>query len=728
MKLRGQLLIAAALIALLPVSAFLFLGPIERLLRAGHEQAVAESAAAAVSMLRARDVLPAPPPEQRMDRPVLYRHAASGARMLDGYADDWSGPVQQVAVIEAGTVHARPAEALEEGSGPVRVAALQNGSTLDLYLRVSDTTPAYAAADGRPGDTVTIRIGNALAPGRGSRLRFAPAAPGPLVLRDRLGRLVRGHWQDRADGWSLELRLPVEPAWDAISFEVVDHDRTGRTRAVHASGPMRLVGPDPRASDALTALAMAPAWIVDSAGWVLARADSHALRARSGDASDSASGPAGTPEAPGVLDFLMAGRMDAAPAWSADRARLAGPEVARAAAGEASAGWWRTGDERAIRLRYAVPLEDPSGSLVLVLERDAGALLLLANRAVLSWFGASLVIFMAVALVLFAFVLVLSIRIRRLRNAAERAVERGGRVAELPRASAAADELGDLSRSLRGLLARQREHQRYLQTLADKLAHELRTPVSMVQSSLENLHADDDRERSTEYLRRAGQGVARLRRIVRAMSQAGQLEDSLSGETLRPIDLAALVADYTAARIDSRPDRVWACRLPDAGAAWVLGSEELLGQLLDKIVDNAVEFSPAGGRIELALRRDGASWRLTVDNEGPRIDPARRAAMFDSMVSFRNGHGRGGPDAKVAGGGTGRGRVRDDPPHLGFGLYIARCIVEFHGGRIDARATERGTAIEVWLGAVKGRGARGEGPGERDQGRGTRGEGLGERD
>ncbi len=696
MKLRGQLLVAAALIALLPAAAFLFLGPIERLLRAGHEQAVAESAATASSLLRARGALPEPLAVESIGTPVLYRHVASGDRLLDGYADDWTGHVHTVVGLDGSSVRSRPADALDRGSDPVRVAALESGAALDLYLRVTDASPAYAAADGRPGDAVTVRIGSASDPDRWTRLRFAPASPGPLVLRDGSGRLVRAHWQDRADGWSLELRMPFDRDLTTISIEVADRDASGTTRSRYASGPMRLIGIDPRASEALSTLSIAPAWIVNGEGWVLARAAPRAGEPSAGaegfatvDRPESSADRSESPDRddlPGVLDYLMAGRIEAAPAWSAEPARLDGPEVEAAVAGRALAGWWRIGDDRAIRLRYAMPLEARPGSPVLVLERDAGALLLLANRAVLSWLGASLVIFMAVALVLFAFVLVLSLRIRRLRNAAERAVERGGRVVVLPDASAAADELGDLSRSLRELLARQRDHQRYLQTLADKLAHELRTPVSMVQSSLDNLHADVDRDRSAEYLRRAEQGAARLRRIVRAMSQAAQLDESLAGETRRRVDLGALVADYAAARADGQPGREWSWAVPERGAALMLGSEELLGQLLDKVVDNAVEFSPDGGRIDLRLERDGAEWRLSVENDGPRIDPDRRSAIFDSMVSFRNRRG--------------------DRPHLGLGLYIARCIVEFHGGRIDARPTERGTVIEVWVGRGKGLGGR----------------------
>ena len=83
----------------------------------------------------------------------------------------------------------------------------------------------------------------------------------------------------------------------------------------------------------------------------------------------------------------------------------------------------------------------------------------------------------------------LSLRIRRLRNAAERALDARGRIAaELP-GVAANDESGDLARGFTTLLERLREHTEYLQTLASKLSHELRMPLAVVQSSLENLAA-----------------------------------------------------------------------------------------------------------------------------------------------------------------------------------------------------------------------------------------------
>ncbi|NKI34495.1 hypothetical protein HFP89_04870 [Wenzhouxiangella sp. XN79A] len=661
MRLRGQLVLAALIVALLPVTAVLFLNPIERLLRAGHEQAVGAAARAAAGLLAA-DAPIVDGPVAR-DVPVLYLHPGLGTRIVDGYADDWLPAIDRVVTLDGRRAGSAPAAALESHPAPVRLAAIRDGRTLELFLRVADASPRFAQDGARPGDALTLELTD----GDGQRrFELAPTAPGPLALRDRYGRLLRAHWQDRPDGWSLELRVPIDRPLTAVSVAVTDRGGDGREPTRHDSGPMRPVGRDPEAQLRLDRLAVGAAWWLDRAGWVRA----HARGPTSGSLAPTATGDSG------VLDFLMAARLDPIEAWSDRSARLDADWLSAVVDGAEAAAWGRVGPERAIRLRYAVPVGEQG---VLVLERDAGPLLLLANRAVLSWLGASLAVFMLIALLLFGFVLVLALRIRRLRNAAERAVGDTGRLDELPAASTARDELGDLSRGLRDVLQRLREHQRYLQSLADSLAHELRTPVSMVQSSLDNLHDAGEDERAV-YLQRAEQGAQRLRSIVRAMSQAARLEESLEREALRPMDLAGLIGDYAAARAAAEPDHRLEAELGGLARAPIDGAEDLLAQLLDKVVDNAVAFTPSGGRIVLRLAADGPCWRLEIENQGPSIDLDRAATVFDSMVTFRNG-----------------ARAGDDAPHLGLGLYVARCIVRFHGGRIAARPVPGGTVIEIEL-------------------------------
>src|SRR5204862_4644044 len=101
--------------------------------------------------------------------------------------------------------------------------------------------------------------------------------------------------------------------------------------------------------------------------------------------------------------------------------------------------------------------------------------------------------------------------------------------------------------------------------------------------------------------------------------------------------------------------------------------------LLDKLVENAVDFAPAESAIRVSLAREGYLAVLAVENDGPALSDAIMAALFDSMVTMRDPGGAG----------------RD--VHLGLGLFIVRLVAEFHRGRVGARNLEggRGVRFEV---------------------------------
>jgi signal transduction histidine kinase len=99
-------------------------------------------------------------------------------------------------------------------------------------------------------------------------------------------------------------------------------------------------------------------------------------------------------------------------------------------------------------------------------------------------------------------------------------------------------------------------------------------------------------------------------------------------------------------------------------------------QLLDKLVENAIEFSPAGEAVHVRLQEQGRYALLAVQNKGPALPAQMRARLFESMVSVRESR-------------TGAA------PHLGLGLYVARLIAEFHGGAIEAADTAAGDGVVV---------------------------------
>jgi signal transduction histidine kinase len=215
--------------------------------------------------------------------------------------------------------------------------------------------------------------------------------------------------------------------------------------------------------------------------------------------------------------------------------------------------------------------------------------------------------------------------------------------------------------------------------MAGRLSHELRTPIAVVRSSLENLKLAAHAGEARTYIERAEHGLARLNTILQRMSEASRLEHSLRAAERERFDLAALARGCVEGYRLAYAQVPFALELPGR-ALPVAGAPDLAAQLLDKLVENAVEFSRAGETVRIALEeRDGAAL-LSVQNKGPLLPAEMRARLFESMVSVRGERAGGGP-------------------HLGLGLYVARLIAEFHGGTIDAAdlASGDGVVLQVRL-------------------------------
>ena len=159
------------------------------------------------------------------------------------------------------------------------------------------------------------------------------------------------------------------------------------------------------------------------------------------------------------------------------------------------------------------------------------------------------------------------------------------------------------------------------------------------------------------------------------MSEASRVEELMQHVEPERFDLRAALASAVAAYRDVYTDRRFDF-VTTLQAAPMSGSPELLIQMLDKLVDNAVDFSGAGETITIRLGREDGRLVLGVENPGPPLPGRMRSQLFDSMVSMRPG---------------------SDNRHLGLGLYVARLIAEGHRGRIDASNTEDGVAVVVSL-------------------------------
>jgi dedicated sortase system histidine kinase len=361
-----------------------------------------------------------------------------------------------------------------------------------------------------------------------------------------------------------------------------------------------------------------------------------------------------------------------------------GRAVDNALTGVPATRWRETADKRAVILAAAHPIwNGPEVIGAVVVEESTNRVLSLRNRAFEQLLTTTLAVFVLGALVLFLFASRLARRLARLRDEAERAIDARGRVHRAFRAERDRDEIGDLSRSFATVLDRLAEYNDYLERMADRLSHELRTPIAVVSSSLDNLRSAPAGADAQVYVQRAEEGVRRLNAILTRMSEARRLAETLKGTERERFDLARVVSGCVAGYRTAFPQQRFDLRLP-AAAVDLVGAPDLVAQLLDKLVDNAREFSAPGEPIEIAVDVEWDWARLAVSNVGPPLPAAMAGQLFESMVSVR-------PAAAPAG-----ERPRSEP-HLGLGLFIVRLIAEFHAGRATARnrLDGRGVTVEI---------------------------------
>ena len=353
-----------------------------------------------------------------------------------------------------------------------------------------------------------------------------------------------------------------------------------------------------------------------------------------------------------------------------------GRDIAAALQGTPGSRTRRTVDGLAVVVSAAHPVwssNEVAGAVVV--EETTNPIATLRSEALERLLALTLTAFLGAATLLIAYASWLSQRIRRLRDEAESAIDARGRITHLAAGSEAGDEIGDLSRSFSAMLAKLAQHHAYLESMAGRLSHELRTPIAVVRSSLENLKLAANAEEARRYIERAEQGLARLNTILQRMSEASRLEQGLRTAERERFDLSALVRGCVEGYRLAYAQVPFLLEL--AGRAVpVAGAADLAAQLLDKLVENAVEFSRAGEAVRIALEeREGAAL-LSVENNGPRLPVEMRGRLFESMVSVRGERASGGP-------------------HLGLGLYVARLIAEFHGGSIEAADLASGEGVVV---------------------------------
>ena len=340
------------------------------------------------------------------------------------------------------------------------------------------------------------------------------------------------------------------------------------------------------------------------------------------------------------------------------------PEVAQAFRQRPASKRYQESEGKII-IAGACPVQAADALLgVVVVEQRVPWFMLLQDPTVMTITGLIGVFFIASLIWVWSFASRLGKRIQRLRNQAEKAIGVGGDIHPDYISRQGSDELGELTHSFRGILSDLKQHHEYLQSLAGRLAHELRTPLAVVNSSLENLSQDEDPEHRV-YIERAQQGIRRLSTLISSLTEASRLEQAVQSEDKEIFNLVEVVAGCVEGYRMIYPQQTFAVELC-AKPIMLSGSPEMIAQLLDKLIANAADFVTPGKPVEIRLQREKDCACLEVANQGPSLPQELRERLFNSMISKRD------KASKAL------------HPHLGMGLYIVRLITGFHNGTVRA--------------------------------------------
>ena len=602
----------------------------------------------------------------------IYGHPLEARPEIDGYFDDW-------------TLERSSLRTLRGTDGPIRFAVGLVDQAAYLYVEVSDRNVVFArqgaiAQDDGPRFSDSVSLINTSPLYLNETLAFAAEAPGAIVtlVRSEYGfrsdHSILSYWQDVPGGYQIEARVPASKLGTHLGIVVsntaheLEQPARSASFAARTPGPFVTISPDLNETVASFVQSGMRLFVTDTSGWRIAAKDGLTT-------APTATTSAGSAWLRIAYDALVESGQAAELARPDPSGREQQNYVAQALEGIETAGWFRSSEGGKAVVAVAQPVS-VDGSILgaVVLQQGTDAILSLTNQGLVRLMNVTLIATLLVAVTLLGYATWLSRRIRRLSVAAEEALETDKLRVALP-SEHASDEIGDLSRSFSHVLRQLGDYNEYLRSLASKLSHELRTPLAIVTSSLENLEHEPLNDASKGYAARAHDGADRLRRILTAMSEASRVEELMQHAESETYDLRTVLSSTVAAYRDVYANRSFNLDT-EFETAITQGSPELIIQMLDKLVNNAVGFSRDGDTITFGLTTRNDSLLITVTNPGPPLPERMRHQMFDSMVSMRPG---------------------DDNKHLGLGLYVARLIVEGHGGSIDAENTADGVAILVIL-------------------------------
>jgi two-component system sensor histidine kinase CreC len=261
------------------------------------------------------------------------------------------------------------------------------------------------------------------------------------------------------------------------------------------------------------------------------------------------------------------------------------------------------------------------------------------------------------------------------RLAAYARAVRDGRKVSVPKLSGETGALAGALEEMRAAL----EGKAYVEQYVQSLTHELKSPVAAIRATSELLQQNMSAEDRARFLGNIDRESGRLQDVIERMLELASLEGRRELRDVADVDMAALAAETVAGFQDSAAARQVRLTCDSTAPCVVHGERFLLRQAVANLVQNALDFTPAGGTVSVSVQRDNSGVRLTVDDSGPGVPAYALDKAFDRFYSLPR------PS-------TGR-------KSTGLGLPFVRQVAELHGGAATlANRNGGGARAEICVG------------------------------
>jgi two-component system OmpR family sensor kinase len=247
-------------------------------------------------------------------------------------------------------------------------------------------------------------------------------------------------------------------------------------------------------------------------------------------------------------------------------------------------------------------------------------------------------------------------------------------------------ELSPLVNAINGLLGRLTQRQESEKAFLADAAHELKTPLSVIQMNahllITNLPAGADSPRLHEAKSGLQQGIARAAHSVHQLLALERAGSDSNSRTLQEVDLVQFLRERLAAAAPVGWQRGVELELLAHDSCSLPLHPESLGVLIDNLLDNAIKYSPPQGRVLVGLATEAWGFRLTIQDEGPGIAAQFRGKVFERFYRVP-GQTQGGS---------------------GLGLAIAERAAAHNNARIAIEDGADGRGVRVVVDFRVGRG------------------------